>query len=153
VRHGRRCLATGLQYCRSQSWRLRVRWQGCCSRFGWVGEGGTMRDWSWKGLGMRPLVFPTLALGAGCALPALSRGHPPGFACLAALLAGAAFVLRAWPGAHLGLLASGLLTGSVLAAWAERATPLSTGLPVRLEGRLGSVEVDARGGRGVLEVA
>jgi hypothetical protein len=28
-----------------------------------------MPDWSWKDLGIRPLVFPVLALGAGCALP------------------------------------------------------------------------------------
>ncbi|HEY3585926.1 MAG TPA: ComEC/Rec2 family competence protein, partial [Myxococcaceae bacterium] len=112
-----------------------------------------MRDWSWNDLGVRPLVFPTLALGAGCALPALTRSAPTGFACLVALLAGGAFVLRTRRGAHLGLLASALLTGSVLAARAERATPLPTGAPVRLEGQLASVELDGRGGRGVLEVA
>ena len=112
-----------------------------------------MRDWSWNDLGVRPLVFPTLALGAGCAFPALTHSTPTGFACLAALLAGAGFVLRTRPGAHLGLLASALLTGSVLAARAERSTPLPTGAPVNLEGQLASAEVDGRGGRGVLEVA
>ncbi|HET9158557.1 MAG TPA: ComEC/Rec2 family competence protein, partial [Myxococcaceae bacterium] len=112
-----------------------------------------MRSWRWSDLGIRPLVFPTLALGTGCALPALTRSAPGGFACLAALLAGAAIVLRTHPGAHLGVLASALLTGSVLAARAERATPLPTGSPVSVEGRLASVEVDGRGGRGVLEVA
>src|SRR5215469_6360812 len=112
-----------------------------------------MRNWSWHDLGVRPLVFPTLALGAGCALPALASPAPTGFACLAAFLAGGALVLSTRPGAHLGLLTSALLTGSVLAARAERATPLPTGAPVSLEGQLGSVEVDGRGGRGVLDVA
>ena len=112
-----------------------------------------MRGWSWSDLGIRPLVFPVLALGAGSALPALTRSDPPTFAWLAALLATVAFVARRWPGAHLGLLASGVLIGSVLAARAEHATPIPTGAPVRLEGRFASVEVDPRGGRGVLEVA
>ena len=112
-----------------------------------------MRNWSWGDLGIRPLVFPTLALGAGCALPALTRSAPTGFACLAALLAGVALALRTRPGAHLGVLASALLAGSVLAARAERSTSLPTGVPVSLEGRLAGVEVDARGGRGVLEIA
>ena len=112
-----------------------------------------MRDWSWNDLGVRPLVFPTFALGAGCALPALTRSATTGFACLAAFLAGSAFVLSSRPGAHLGLLAAALLGGSVLAAGSERATPIPTGAPVSLEGRVASVEVDGRGGRLVLEVA
>ena len=112
-----------------------------------------MRDWRWNDLGVRPLVFPTLALGAGCALPGLTRSAATGFACLAATLAAVACVLSRRPGAHLGLLASALLTGSVLAARAERATPPPTGSPVSLEGQLASVELDGRGGRGVLEVA
>jgi competence protein ComEC len=112
-----------------------------------------MREWSWKDLGIRPLVFPVLALGVGCALPEVTRMAPGVFACLAALLAATGLVLRTHAGAHLGLLAGALLTGSVLAARAERATPLPTGAPVLLEGRLAAIDVDLRGGRGVLEVA
>ena len=112
-----------------------------------------MHDWRWKDLGIRPLVFPVLALGGGCALPALTRWAPLPCACLAALLATIALLGRTRPGAHLGLLASAVLVGSVLAVRAERATLIPTGGSVRLEGRFASVEVDARGGRGVLEVA
>jgi len=112
-----------------------------------------MHGWRWKDLGIRPLGFPVLALGAGAALPGLTRSRPLLFACLAALLATIAFAARRWPGAHLGLLTAAVFVGSVLAASVERATPLPTGASVRLEGRLASVEVDARGGRGVLEVA
>jgi competence protein ComEC len=112
-----------------------------------------MRDWSWKDLGIRPLVFPVLALGAGCAVPALTRGAPLGFACLAACLATGGFLCRTRPGAHLALLLSAAIGGSVLAARAGEADALPTGVPVRLEGRLATVEVDARGGRAVLEVA
>ncbi len=102
---------------------------------------------------MRPLVFPVLAVGLGCALPALSRPAPETLACLAAVLAAGALALRTRPGAHLALLAAAVLAGSVLAARAERSTPLPTGKPVLLEGRLASADADARGGRGVLEVA
>ena len=112
-----------------------------------------MRDWSWNDLGTRPLVFPVLALGIGSAIPALVRPGPVGFACLAALLAAGGLMLRCRPGAHLALLASAVLAGSFLASRAERATSLPTGTPVLLEGRLSSVEVEARGGRGVLEVS
>ena len=112
-----------------------------------------MRDWSWKDLGIRPLVFPVLALGAGCALPELTRSRPAGAACLAACLAVVAFVTRRRPGAHLALLVSAVLMGSVLAVRSGETHPLPTGAPVRLEGRLSAVDIDARGGRGVLEVA
>ncbi len=112
-----------------------------------------MGSWTWKDLGIRPLVFPVLALGLGCALPGLSRPVPVLVACLAAVLAIVALASHARPGGHLALLAAALLTGSTLAARAERSTPLPTGRPVLLEGRLGPVEVDARGGRAVLEVA
>ncbi|HET9036140.1 MAG TPA: DUF4131 domain-containing protein, partial [Myxococcaceae bacterium] len=112
-----------------------------------------MRDWSWNDLGTRPLVFPVLALGIGSALPALVRPAPAEFACLAALLATGGLVVWRRPGAHLALLVSAVLTGSFLASRAERATSLPTGTPVLLEGRLASVDVDARGGRGVLEVS
>jgi competence protein ComEC len=74
-------------------------------------------------------------------------------ACLAALLAIAGFSLRALPGGHLALLTSAFLSGSALAARAERTADLATGQPVLLEGRLTSVAVDARGGIAVLEVA
>ncbi len=112
-----------------------------------------MRDWSWNDLGIRPLVFPVLALAIGSAVPVLVRPAPVGFACLATLLATVAFMAWRRPGAHLALLVSGVLAGSFLASRAERATPLPTGTPVRLEGRLASVDIDARGGRGVLEVS
>ena len=112
-----------------------------------------MREWSWRDLGIRPLVFPVLALGAGCAVPALTRAAPLAFTCLAACLAATAFLGRSSPGAHLALLISALLGGSVLAARAGEASALPTTVPVRLEGRLATVEVDARGGRAVLEVA
>src|SRR5215831_7217893 len=107
-----------------------------------------MGGWSWKDLGIRPLVFPVLALGLGCVLPELARPAPRTVACLAAVLALAGLGLRAFPGAHLSLLVS-----AALAARAERATVLPTGTPVVLEGRLASATVDARGGAGVLEVA
>ena len=131
--------------------------RGGCSRTGQAAaieglDGGTMRDWNWKDLGIRPLVFPVLALGVGCALPALARPRPVFSACLAALLTSAAFLARRRPGAHLALLVSAVLVGSVLAARAGQATSLPTGRAVILEGQLASVEVDARGGRGVLEV-
>jgi len=112
-----------------------------------------MRDWSWKDLAIRPLAFPVLALGAGCAVPALARASPVIVACLAACLAAGAWVGRTRPGAHLAVLISALLAGSVLAVQAGQADTLRTGVPVRLEGRLATVEVDARGGRAVLEVA
>ncbi|HUM12360.1 MAG TPA: DNA internalization-related competence protein ComEC/Rec2 [Myxococcaceae bacterium] len=112
-----------------------------------------MGCWRWKDLGIRPLVFPVLALGLGCALPDLSRPAPGTLACLAAVLAACALALRTRPGAHLALLAAAVLAGSVLAARAERSTPLPTGRPVLLEGRLASADADGRGGRGVLEVA
>ena len=112
-----------------------------------------MGCWTWKDLGIRPLVFPVLALGLGCALPGLSRPAPVLAACLAAVLAIVALASHARPGAHLALLAAALVSGSTLAARAGRSTPLPTGRPVLLEGRLGPVEVDARGGRTVLEVA
>jgi competence protein ComEC len=112
-----------------------------------------MGGWRWKDLGIRPLVFPVLALGLGCALPGLARPWPLVVACLAALLAIAAFILRARPGAHLALLVAACLTGSVLAARAEPSTPLPTGTAVLLEGRLASVDLGDRGGRAVLEVA
>ena len=115
--------------------------------------GGAMGDWSWKDLGIRPLVFPVLALGIGCAFPELARANPASFACLAVLLASFALLLRTKPGAHLALLASAVVGGAFLAARAERATALPTGRPVLLEGRLATADVDARGGRGVLEVA
>jgi competence protein ComEC len=98
-------------------------------------------------------VFPVLALGIGCALPGLTRAWPALAACLAALLAIGAFVLRIRPGAHLALLAGSCLTGSMLAARAERSSPLPTGRAALLEGRLASVDVSDRGGRTVLEVA
>ena len=112
-----------------------------------------MGGWSWKDLGIRPLVFPVLALGLGCAWPALARPAPWTVACLAAVLAAFALTLRGRPGAHLSLLVSAALLGSALAGREERATDLPTGTPVVLEGRLSSVVVDARGGVGVLEVA
>ena len=112
-----------------------------------------MGGWRWKDLGIRPLVFPVLALGLGCALPGLARCWPPLAACLAALLAIGAFALRTRPGAHLALLLGACLIGSVLAARAERCTPLPTGVTVLLEGQLASVDVGDRGGRAVLEVA
>ena len=112
-----------------------------------------MRDWKWSDLGVRPLVFPVLTLGIGCALPALTRPAPFALACLAVLLASVAFVARHRPGAHLALLMSATIAGSFVAAGAERATPLPTGRPVLVEGRLATVDLDARGGRGVLEVA
>ncbi len=112
-----------------------------------------MGCWRWKDLGIRPLLFPVLALGLGSALPALARPAPAVIACLAAALATIAFALRAREGAHLALLASAILTGAVLAARAERSTPLPVGRPVLLEGRLASAEAHARGGRGVLEVS
>src|SRR5215471_2192969 len=101
-----------------------------------------MGGWSWKDLGIRPLVFPVLALGLGCVLPELARPAPRTVACLAAVLALAGLGLRAFPGAHLSLLVSAVLAGSALAAQAERATNLPTGRPVVLEGRLASVAVD-----------
>jgi len=112
-----------------------------------------MSCWRWEDLGIRPLLFPVLALGLGCALPALARPAPGLFVGLAAGLATVALGLRARPGAHLALLAAAGLTGSVLAAWVERSTPLPTGRQVVLEGRLASADADARGGRGVLEIS
>ncbi|HZJ55177.1 MAG TPA: DNA internalization-related competence protein ComEC/Rec2, partial [Myxococcaceae bacterium] len=91
--------------------------------------------------------------GIGSAAPALARPAPLSFGCLAALLASVAWWARLRPGAHLALLASAALAGSFLASRAERATPLPTGTPVLLEGRLSAVDHDARGGRGVLEVS
>jgi competence protein ComEC len=112
-----------------------------------------MRDWSWNDLGIRPLVFPVLALGIGSAVPALARPAPGGCACLAALLAIVGLVGWRRPGAHLALLLAAVLAGSFLAARAERTTSLPTATPVLLEGRLATVDLDARGGRGVLEVS
>ena len=112
-----------------------------------------MVGWSWKDLGIRPLVFPVVALGFGCALPGLARPAPWTVACLAAVLALAGLGARAFPGGHLLVLTSGVLAGSALAARAERGTDLPTQTPVVLEGRLASVAVDARGGVGVLEIA
>ncbi|HVP62074.1 MAG TPA: DNA internalization-related competence protein ComEC/Rec2 [Myxococcaceae bacterium] len=112
-----------------------------------------MGGWCWKDLGLRPLVFPVLALGLGCALPALARPEPGALACLAAALATFAFGSRTRPGTHLALLTSAVLAGSALAARAQRSSPLPTGRPVLLEGRLASVDGDGRGGRGVLEVS
>src|ERR1700751_5640463 len=100
-----------------------------------------MGGWRWKDLGIRPLVFAVATLGLGCALPGLARPWPALVACLAALLAIAAFRLRTRPGAHLALLLAACLTGSVLAARAERSTPLPTGPAVLLEGRLASVDM------------
>ncbi|HET6983281.1 MAG TPA: ComEC/Rec2 family competence protein, partial [Myxococcaceae bacterium] len=112
-----------------------------------------MGGWRWKDLGIRPLVFPVLALGIGSAVPGLVRAWPALAACLAALLPIGAFVLRTRPGAHLALLLGACLTGSLLATRAERSTTLPTGVPVLLEGRLVSVDVGDRGGRAVLEIA
>src|SRR5215467_13158690 len=105
-----------------------------------------MGGWSWEDVGIRPLVLPVVALGLGCAWPAVARPAPWMVACLAAVLALAALRLRAFPGAHLSLLAAAVLAGSALAAQTEHATDLPTGRPVVLEGRLASVVVDARGG-------
>ena len=117
------------------------------------GGGAAMGGWSWKDLGIRPFVFPVLALGVGCGFPELARPHPVLVACLAACLATGAFALRTRPGAHLGLLLSAALCGAVLAARAERSTPLPTGTAVHLEGRLASVDLAERGGRAVLEIS
>ncbi|MGZ6080720.1 MAG: ComEC/Rec2 family competence protein, partial [Myxococcaceae bacterium] len=112
-----------------------------------------MRCWTWNEIGVRPLVFPVLALGLGCALPPPGSGNTWLLGCLAAGLAGSACFLRARAGAHAVLLAAAVLAGSVLGAFAARSTILPTGSPALLEGRLGSVELDDRGGRAVLEVA
>src|SRR5262249_38311026 len=112
-----------------------------------------MGGWHWKDLGIRPLVFPVVALGLGCAFPGLARSWPALAACLTALLAIAALLLRTRPGAHLALLVGAWLTGWVLARGAERSTPLPTGTAVLLEGRLASADLGDRGGRAVLEVA
>lgn len=112
-----------------------------------------MRCWAWKDLGIRPLVFPVLALGLGCTLPALASLAPGVAACLAAFLTVVALTCHAHPGSHLTLLAAAVVAGSGLAARAGQATALPTGGPVLLEGRLASVDVDRRGGRAVLEVA
>ena len=41
-----------------------------------------MGGWRWKDLGIRPLVFPVLALGIGSAVPGLVRAWPALAACL-----------------------------------------------------------------------
>ena len=103
-----------------------------------------MRCWTWKDMGIRPLVFPVLALGLGCALP------PPGpgvrlLGCLAAGLA-MRVASRARPGAHLALLGAAVLAGSTLAGCGPgRSIPSPRARPVLLEGRLGPVEVDDAG--------
>src|SRR4029078_2895927 len=109
-----------------------------------------MRDWSWKDLGIRPLVFPVLALGAGCALPELTRSRPAGAACLARCLAVVAFGTRRRPAAHLALLVSAVLMGSVLAVRSGETHPLPTGAPVRLARRAlaGGAHAPAGGGGG-----
>jgi len=114
-----------------------------------------MRGFEWNQLRLRPLVFPVVALGFGCALPLSVRSLSTAclLGCLAGGLAGSAAFLRRMPGAHLVLLGATALTGAVLAGCAARASALPTGRPVLLEGRLGSVELDSRGGRAVLEVA
>ena len=112
-----------------------------------------MGAWTWKDLGLRPLVFPVLALGCGCALPLLARPVPWLVACLAGVLLAVAVWLQRRPLAHLLVLAAAVLAGSTLAARAERATTLPAGRAVLLEGRLASVELDSRGGRAVLEVS
>ena len=112
-----------------------------------------MRCWTWKDVGIRPLVFPVLALGVGCALPAASPSHGWLLGYLAAGLAATAFLLRTRPGAHLAVLAAAGLAGSALAGAAARPAALPTGRPLLLEGCLASVEVDGRGGRAVLDVA
>lgn len=112
-----------------------------------------MRCWTWNEMGVRPLVFPVLALGLGCALPPPGSGIAWLLGCLAAGLAGCACLLRARPGAHVALLGAAVLAGSALAGCAARSTILPTGRPVLLEGQLGSAELDDRGGRAVLEVA
>src|SRR4051794_25680633 len=98
-----------------------------------------MRSFGWNQLGLRPLVFPVLALGAGSALPVPNPRDACLLGCLAAGLAGSAYFLRRRPGAHLLLLGTAVLTGSVMASRAGRATLLPTGRAVLLEGRLGSV--------------
>jgi competence protein ComEC len=112
-----------------------------------------MRNWTWKDLGIRPLVFPVLALGLGCAFARLLPTHAWLLGALAAGLGTVALLLRTRPGAHLAVLAAAGLAGSALAGVARQVTPLPTGRPVLLEGSLASVDVDVRGGRAVLDVA
>src|SRR5262249_35749783 len=57
--------------------------------------------WRWEDLGIRPLVFPVLGLGLGCALPAVARPAPIAVACLAAVLAAVAIAVPAGRGNHL----------------------------------------------------
>jgi len=112
-----------------------------------------MRGLSWTDVRLRPLALPVVALGLGCAWPEVARSSPLPLACLAAGLAALAVARHRRPGAHLALVAAAALSGSILVSRAGRSEPLPVGRPVQLEGRLASVEVDARLGRGVLEVA
>ncbi|MGZ6035410.1 MAG: hypothetical protein ACXWLG_08210, partial [Myxococcaceae bacterium] len=86
-----------------------------------------MRCWTWNEIGVRPLVFPVLALGLGCALPPPGPGNASLLGCLAVGLAGSACFLRARPGAHVVLLGAAVVAGSVLAGSAARSTILPTG--------------------------
>ena len=111
-----------------------------------------MRGWDWRDVGMRPLVVPVLALGLGASIAGLSDvgSAVPGVLALGLALAAVRW-RESWVGRAL-VLAAALLTGVSLASGAAASGRLPTGRPVLLEGRLASVEVDARGARGVLDV-
>src|SRR5262249_48699727 len=103
-------------------------------------------------VGVRPLVGPVLALGLGTVLGTWVATWPEVLAGLSACMALLAVVRRGRPGGRACVLAASLLTGSTLAVRAAAADSLPPGGPVVLEGRLASVEVDARGARGTLDV-
>jgi len=114
-----------------------------------------MGRWGWGDLGSRPLVFPALALGLGCALGPWAGGRPLALLVASLLLAGLALLGRRRTGAHLVLLTSLALLGAGIAALqADPGGPLlPTDRPVRLEGDVQAVERWATGTRMLLAVA
>lgn len=101
-----------------------------------------MERLSWRGLGARPVLFPTVGMAAGVWLGGGSVSSGAAFLGLAVVLAVGALGLGSRVGGHLCALLSFYCGGVALGAW--QASPiipagLRPGEPVRLEGVLEEV--------------